>query len=168
MAPWGFQIDVAGHGAAAALVSVAGQHTLSQAILTRQQGVLLEDIVAEINRQWPPELPYFTTILGEIDPVRPFARIVQAGHPSPLLIRADRSVHFLGESGFPIGVLQQVSYDSIEFDFDAGDRLLIYSDGVIETENPVGEFYSEDRLRALVTEHADGPTPKILQCSRHL
>lgn len=158
-----FQIDVAGHGAAAALVSVAGQHTLSQAILTRQQGVLLEDIVAEINRQWPPELPYFTTILGEIDPVRPFARIVQAGHPSPLLIRADRSVHFLGESGFPIGVLQQVSYDSIEFDFDAGDRLLIYSDGVIETESPVGEFYSEDRLRALVTEHADRPTPKILQ-----
>lgn len=158
-----FQIDVAGHGAAAALVSVAGQHTLSQAILTRQQDVLLEDIVAEINRQWPPELPYFTTILGEIDPDRPLGRIVQAGHPSPLLIRADGAVYFLGESGFPIGVLQQASYDSIEFGFDAGDRLLIYSDGVIETENLIGEFYSEDRLRALVTEHADRPTSKILQ-----
>ena len=158
-----FQIDVAGHGAAAALVSVAGQHTLSQAILTRQQNASLEDIVADVNRHWSPDLPYFTTILGEIDPIRPLARIVQAGHPSPLLIRADGSVHFLGESGFPIGVLQQASYDSIEFDFGAGDRLLIYSDGVIETENPVGEFYSEDRLRALVTEHAGGPTPKILQ-----
>lgn len=158
-----FQIDVAGHGAAAALVSVAGQHTLSQAILTRRQEDPLEEILAEVNRQWPADLPYFTTIFGEIDPVRPRARIVQAGHPCPLLICANGKVHFLGESGFPVGMLLQATYESLEFEFAAGDRLLIYSDGVTETENRAGAFYSEDRLLTLVSKHAKDPTADILR-----
>ncbi|WIJ23778.1 PP2C family protein-serine/threonine phosphatase [Devosia sp. RR2S18] len=157
-----FQIDVAGHGAAAALVSVAGQHTLSQAILTRRDDATLEDVLSEVNQEWPPDLPYFTTIFGEIDPTYPRARMVQAGHPCPLLIGANGQVRFLGESGFPIGMLPQATYDTLEFEFAAGDRLLIYSDGVIETENRLGEFYSEDRLLALVAEHAQRSTKDLL------
>lgn len=157
-----FQIDVAGHGAAAALVSVAGQHTLSQAILTRPPDARLEDMVAEVNRNWPEELPYFTTILGEIDPEASIARIVQAGHPSPLLIRSDGKVEYVGESGFPVGMLPQAQYETLEFDFRSGDRLLIYSDGVVETENSRGTLYSESRLLDLIASNAAGPTSNLL------
>lgn len=157
-----FQIDVAGHGAAAALVSVAGQHTLSQAILTRRREDRLEDIVAEVNRDWPEDLPYFTTILGEIDPIAPIARMVQAGHPSPVLIRSDGQVQYIGGSGFPVGMLPQARYETLEFAFRAGDRLLIYSDGVIETENPAGDLYSEARLLDLIAEHSGGSTADLL------
>lgn len=157
-----FQIDVAGHGAAAALVSVAGQHTLSQAILTRNRDARLEDIVAEVNRDWPEELPYFTTILGEIDPVAPIGRLVQAGHPSPVLIHADGRVEYIGGSGFPVGMLAQATYETLEFTFRTGDRLLIYSDGVIETENPQGDLYSEARLLDLVSANAARPTADLL------
>lgn len=157
-----FQIDVAGHGAAAALVSVAGQHTLSQAILTRPPDARLEDIVAEVNRNWPEELPYFTAILGEIDPEASIARIVQAGHPSPLLIRFHGKVEYVGESGFPVGMLPQAQYETLEFDFRSGDRLLIYSDGVIETENSRGTLYSESRLLDLIANYAAGPTSDLL------
>ena len=158
-----FQIDVAGHGAAAALVSVAGQHTLSQALLTRSPETRLEDIVATVNRDWPEDLPYFTTIFGEIDATRPIGRIVQAGHPSPILIRSDGDVAYLGGSGFPVGMLPQARYETLEFAFASGDRLLIYSDGVIEAENQVGELYSEERLLDLIARHSDLSTAELLQ-----
>ncbi len=157
-----FQIDVAGHGAGAALVSVAGQHTLSQALLSRRDDETLEQVLANVNNQWPPDLPYFTTIFGEIDAVEPRAKIVQAGHPCPVHIRSDGTVELLGESGYPIGMLSQVSYDGLEIEFGQGDRLLIYSDGVVETENKAGEFYSQDRLLELVARHASLPTDEML------
>ena len=59
--------------------------------------------VEQINGEWPEGLPYFTMILGEIDPRVQRATIVQAGHPSPLLIRADGSVKSVGDGGFPVG-----------------------------------------------------------------
>ncbi len=157
-----FQVDVAGHGAPAALVSVACHHTLSQAMLTRTQGTHLEEIVAQINEDWPEDLPYFTMILGEIDPRGQRASIVQAGHPSPLVIRRGGAVEPLGDGGFPVGMISSASYERLEFDFGPGDRLLIFSDGLVEAENQDGEQFSEARLHRLVGENATGSTPVVL------
>ncbi|MBL0406473.1 SpoIIE family protein phosphatase [Microvirga aerilata] len=158
-----FQVDVAGHGAPAALVSVACHHTLSQAILTRTQGTHLEEIAAQINEDWPEDLPYFTMILGEIDPRGQRASIVQAGHPSPLVIRRGGTVELIGDGGFPVGMISSASYERLEFDFGPGDRLLIFSDGLVEAENQEGEQFSEARLRQLVGENATGTTPAVLE-----
>jgi serine phosphatase RsbU (regulator of sigma subunit) len=157
-----FQVDVAGHGAAAALVSVACHHTLSQAILTRTQGTRLEEIAAQINDDWPEDLPYFTMILGEIDPRSQRASIVQAGHPSPLVIRSGGAVEMIGEGGFPVGMIPAAAYESLDFDFGPGDRLMIYSDGLIEAEDQAGEQFSEERLRRLVREKATDAPPVLL------
>jgi serine phosphatase RsbU (regulator of sigma subunit) len=157
-----FQVDVAGHGAPAALVSVACHHTLSQAMLTRTQGTHLEEIVAQINEDWPEDLPYFTMILGEIDPRGQRASIVQAGHPSPLVIRRGGVVETIGDGGFPVGMIPSASYERLEFDFGPGDRLLIFSDGLVEAENQEGEQFSEARLHKLVGDNATGSTPVVL------
>lgn len=157
-----FQVDVAGHGAAAALVSVACHHALSQTILTRTQGTPLEAIAVQINEDWPEDLPYFTMILGEIDSRSQRASIVQAGHPSPLVIRADGSIEMIGEGGFPVGMLPFASYERLEFDLGPGDRLFIYSDGLVEAEDQDGEQFSETRLRNLVRDTAKAPSPVLL------
>jgi serine phosphatase RsbU (regulator of sigma subunit) len=157
-----FQIDVAGHGAAAALVSVASHHTLSQALLTQADAVRLDDMVDRINREWPGDLPYFTMILGRIDVRNRRLEIVQAGHPSPLLVRRDGPVEVLGDGGFPVGMVQVASYETLETDFGPGDRLLVYSDGLVEAENAEGEQFSEARLRGFVQEQAGNSTPNIL------
>ena len=157
-----FQVDVAGHGAAAALVSVACHHALSQTILTRTQGTPLEAIAVQINEDWPEDLPYFTMILGEIDSRAQRASIVQAGHPSPLVIRADGSIEMIGEGGFPVGMLPFASYERLEFDLGPGDRLFIYSDGLVEAEDQDGEQFSETRLRNLVRDTAAAPSPVLL------
>ncbi|MFC1460049.1 PP2C family protein-serine/threonine phosphatase [Microvirga arabica] len=157
-----FQVDVAGHGAAAALVSVACHHALSQAILTRTQGTPLEEIAVQINEEWPEDLPYFTMILGEIDARTQRASIIQAGHPSPLVIRSNGAVEMIGEGGFPVGMLPAASYERLEFDLGPGDRLFIYSDGLVEAEDQSGEQFSEDRLCALVREAAADPSAVLL------
>ncbi|KFG68601.1 SpoIIE family protein phosphatase [Microvirga sp. BSC39] len=157
-----FQVDVAGHGAAAALVSVACHHALSQAILTRTQGTPLEEIVVQINEEWPEDLPYFTMILGEIDSRSRRASIIQAGHPSPLVIRSDGAVEMIGEGGFPVGMLPAASYERLEFDLGPGDRLFIYSDGLVEAEDQSGEQFSEVRLRTFVRDAAAEPSAILL------
>jgi serine phosphatase RsbU (regulator of sigma subunit) len=158
-----FQIDVAGHGAGAALVSVASHHTLSQALLTQADGVGLDEIVDRINREWPGDLPYFTMILGRIDVRNRRLTMVQAGHPSPLLVRPDESVEVLGDGGFPVGMVPVASYETLETDFGPGDRLIVYSDGLVEAENAEGEQFSEARLRGFVQEQARNATPIILE-----
>ena len=79
-----------------------------------------------------------------------------------MLIRSDGQVESLGGSGFPVGMLQQADYESIEFPFRTGDRLLIYSDGVVETENSLGTFYSEGRLIEFIAANAHSATPELL------
>ena len=74
-------------GAAAALVSVASHYTLTEAILRRQAGESLAEIVAGLNEDWPEQLPYFTMVVGELRPETGQGVLVQAGHPPPLLLR---------------------------------------------------------------------------------
>jgi serine phosphatase RsbU (regulator of sigma subunit) len=157
-----FQIDVAGHGAPAALVSVASHHTLSQALLTQSDGVRLDEIVDRINRDWPEDLPYFTMIVGQIDVREQRLTIVQAGHPSPLLIRRNGSVEILGDGGFPVGMTDRAVYETLETEYGPGDRLLVYSDGLVEAESEAGEQFSEPRLLQFVQERAKRSTPVIL------
>jgi serine phosphatase RsbU (regulator of sigma subunit) len=51
-------------------------------------------------------------------------------------VARDGSVRAIGEGGLPIGILRQASFEEVAFDFSPGDRLLVYSDGLTEAENP--------------------------------
>ena len=157
-----FQIDVAGHGAAAALVSVASKYTVAQAILQRLPGTGLAELTRDINREWPSDLPYFTLILAEIDPATGHGTLVQAGHPSPLLLRSTGEVIVLGDGGLPIGVLPHATFVAIPFAFGPKDRLLIATDGVHEMSNREGELFSEERVQDLLRTCANRSTEQIL------
>jgi serine phosphatase RsbU (regulator of sigma subunit) len=157
-----FQIDVAGHGAAAALVSVASKYTVAQAILQRQPGSDLADLAKEINREWPSDLPYFTLLLAEIDQASGLGTLVQAGHPSPLLMRPDGEIVVLGDGGLPIGVLPHATFDAVSFAFGPNDRLMIATDGFHEMENGNGEAFSEERVQDLLRGAAIRTTEQII------
>jgi serine phosphatase RsbU (regulator of sigma subunit) len=163
-----FAVDVAGHGAAAALVSVAAHHTLSQALVRRGDGPLrtvgdrLEALVAQVNADWPEGLPYFTMILGEIEPGADRGVVVQAGHPLPLLIRNEGQVHTIGQGGLPVGLLASSTYETTEFAFYRGDRLMLYSDGLSEAENAEGVPFSDERIETLIRQQAGNSTTAML------
>lgn len=157
-----FQIDVAGHGAAAALVSVASKYTVAQAILQRTPGSGLDELVGEINREWPSDLPYFTLLLAEINPQTNQGVFVQAGHPSPILLKSNGDLVVLGDGGLPIGALANGTFDAVSFSFEPNDRLFIATDGVHEMENALGEPFSEERLRNLLHNSAARTAEQII------
>ena len=157
-----FQIDVAGHGAAAALVSVASHYTVMQAILQRAAEASLADLAIEVNRCWPIDLPYFTLLLAEIDTKGQCGRLVQAGHPGPFLLTRDGVLQALGDGGLPIGVLLDPTFEVVDFAFSKGDRLIVLTDGAYELANPSGELYSEERLTELLRNSSAQTTTALL------
>lgn len=164
-----FQIDVSGHGAPAALVSIASHIALKQAMLSAPPGEALADIIARTNRDWAEDLPYFTLLAVEIDPATATASIVQCGHPALLRLPAAGGVEALGEGGLPIGVLPDASFSTLTCPFHPGDRLVLVTDGVTETADPDAQMFGDDRLRALLVPARKGsaqpvPVPRLFDC----
>lgn len=158
-----FMIDVAGHGAAAALVSVASHYTLTQAILRRSSEESLAELAAAVNRDWPDHLPYFTMVLGELRPDQGEGALVQAGHPAPLLLKSRNGVTPIGRGGLPIGVLSDAEFEEVRFAFTPGDRLLLYSDGLTEAEDGTGHGFGEERLLGILHGSHLEPSETILK-----
>lgn len=71
-----------------------------------------------------------------------------AGHNPLLLLRADGQVERLGATGVVLGVFPDAIYEDEHRAFGPGDRLICYTDGLTEAENPDGDDFGEDRLVA--------------------
>ena len=177
-APWlsFYQLDVAGHGVPAALLSFTLQRVLAQGAVEqrlRQQDSSLDvaaippRVVAELNQRFQSgidPLLYFTLIYGHLDWRSGRVILTQAGHPRPIWLHcADRRAELVGGSGFAVGMLPDLEYDAITFDLAPGDRLFLYSDGVTECANPHGELFAEARLTQLLEATADLPVAVVTE-----
>ena len=80
-------------------------------------------------------------------------RYLNAGHNAGLLIRADGTVERLTAGGTIIGVFEWAQYEEESLTLAAGNLLLLYSDGISEAQNTLGEEYGEARLLAFAQEH---------------
>jgi serine phosphatase RsbU (regulator of sigma subunit) len=157
-----FLIDVAGHGAQAALVSMTAHSLLTEALMASSDRSLT-DILANLNRNWPQDLPYLTLVLGDYLPEAHRFELVQAGHPSPVLVSRDGCVRSLGSGGTPIGLVDAVEHDTLSVPSKPGDRLLIYSDGLVEAENSAGEAFGEERVSDLLRRHSQMGTAELVE-----
>lgn len=171
-----YQLDVAGHGVPAALLSFTLNRLLSQGAeekrLPRQETDRGEDaipqrVVGELNRRFQSDIDpllYFTMIYGNLDLRSGQVNLTLAGHPQPIwLNRASRQTELVGGSGFPVGMLPEIGYETTTFELAPGDRLFLYSDGVTECDNVAGEPFSELRLRRLLEETADLPVSVVTE-----
>lgn len=89
---------------------------------------------------------YFTLAYGTADLRTGLVRLVQAGHPHPMLLRQTGEVEFIGGGGVPVGLLPDVRFEQMEFRMQPGDRLLLYSDGLTECQVDQGEMLEEAGL----------------------
>ena len=110
----------------------------------------------------PGVLEYLTMAYLTLDLGTGRVTLVQAGHPPPLVIRADGAMHFIGDGGLPIGLINGVSYVPIEITLHEGDRLLLYSDGITETEVPGGGMLDQQGLAELAAECLDARGTEFL------
>jgi phosphoserine phosphatase RsbU/P len=151
-----FLIDVSGHGVQAALLAVALYHMLNATadnspLLDRgRRGPVPPAQVAErLNRQFQinrRNMQYFTMCYGILDELDGRFTYVQAGHPAPVVVRADGSVTTDRGSGMPIGLMPEPDFTTQTVQLRPGDRLYLYSDGITEAEDPEHIQYGADRL----------------------
>lgn len=161
-----YALDVSGHGVTAALLTAqlsvhlsgsADQNVALRAAQTGTDAVSPADLAHFFNNMMLEEMAtdtYYTMIYAELNHTTGQLRMVQAGHPHPVLQRADGSVRPLGNGGMPIGVFERPVFDEIELVMEPGDRLLICSDGITEAANPAGRLLGDDGVEAILRTNA--------------
>jgi serine phosphatase RsbU (regulator of sigma subunit) len=146
--------DVAGKGSPAALLMA-----LLLAVLRTLVDEELEarDLVKRLNTQICRHTPgsrFITLFYAVYTPGTGALTYVNAGQNPPLIRRADGTIERLSGTGIALGMFEGSTYDAIETTIDAGDILVLYSDGVTEAENPAGQPFEETGLERVVTAHA--------------
>jgi hypothetical protein len=74
-----------------------------------------------------------------------------AGHLPPFLNNEEIPLH----PALPLGLVPSASYDKTTVQLEVGDRLTLYTDGLLEARSPSGELFSFDRLQELMTTRPD-------------
>jgi sigma-B regulation protein RsbU (phosphoserine phosphatase) len=142
--------DVAGKGVPAALILSGLQATLRAEAGGDEPP---EPIVRKINERLCQDVQpgsFASLLYAHLDVDRRRIRYVNAGHPAGLVIRRDGSLQRLEEGGILLGVERTATYVSGEHQFETGDLLLLYSDGVTDVLNELDEEYGQERLEKLL------------------
>jgi phosphoserine phosphatase RsbU/P len=171
-----FSLDVSGHGVASAMIAARVAGILSAATpdqniaLTRMEDGSLRALspdmaAARLNKMLLSEIRsdrYFTLGLGFLNHATGRMRMVQAGHPHPLFLRADGRIDAVGPGGLPIGLVAGATYHSFDVTFAPGDRMLIYSDGLTEIADASGAALEEQGLARMLQDNAGLRGPEFL------
>ena len=79
---------------------------------------------------------------------------INAGHCAPLIVRRAGSLEPLELTGMPVGLVDPAEFAMVSTALGAGDRMVMYTDGITEAQSPTGEFFGRKRLREVVRAHA--------------
>lgn len=145
--------DVSGKGTGAALL-MSSVHAAVRAHTTTRLSA--SEVVGEINQYIYDNTPanrYVTLFYSELDPRSHQLTYINAGHNSPLLVRASGEVTTLDIGGFPLGITPFCDYREGWVELEPGDVMVIYSDGVTESQDEQGEEFGETRLIEIVQKN---------------
>jgi sigma-B regulation protein RsbU (phosphoserine phosphatase) len=95
---------------------------------------------------------FVTALYGILDPQTRVFRYVRAGHDEPLIVRRDGSAEFLRGRGRFLGLWADAppTLEEQQVQFNPGDCLVIYSDGVTDMRNPEGKAFGRNQVMNLV------------------
>ncbi|MCW2676080.1 MAG: protein serine/threonine phosphatase [Modestobacter sp.] len=164
-------IDSVGHGLPAALLASVAVSAYRHA---RRNMLDLPDIAVEINAVIAAQFgasQFATAVIARLDIDTGRLRWINAGHPAPLIVRGSSLVqppHC--PPSRPLG-LQESKPACCETRLEPGDRLVLYTDGIIEARSPAGEFFGEQRLADFISAAAaaGNPAPEtVRRLMRHL
>jgi hypothetical protein len=152
--------DASGHGMAAALVMAIANATLKTALDLDPSP---ERVIALLNRtlcRTGTKRTFMTVFYALLDPQTGVMEYVCAGHPFPVLRRADGTLEELGCGGLPLGIREPLEVLPATVVLQPGDLVLLYTDGLAEALDSQGrEAFGYSRIAALA---GDGGSPVMV------
>jgi phosphoserine phosphatase RsbU/P len=151
--------DVSGKGLGAALLTTMLQGALSGMTLGTDPARVFNHVNrflcdhAEVGR-------YATMFFGILDDNGKL-EYINAGHPSPILMRAESADEAFTEGSFPVGLVPEAEFSTTTLQLEANDTLVLYSDGVTEAMDPDEQLYGTGRLRAVLLGKNELPLDDI-------
>ncbi|MDO4804963.1 MAG: SpoIIE family protein phosphatase [Lachnospiraceae bacterium] len=140
--------DVSGKGIPAALFMMISRTVIKNcAMLGRSAGQILEDSNRTLCSENKMEM-FVTAWIGILDLRSGWLTTANAGHEYPAVYRTRIGKFGLlkDKHGLVLGGIENVRYKEYEFRMEPGDKIFVYTDGVVEAENGRHEFFGTDRL----------------------
>ncbi len=168
-----FSVDVSGHGIASSLLAVAIAESLcvrgeAQSVLldgegnrAREPNAVVSDLNSRFNNISTDH--YFTITYCVLDTKTKKLKFCQAGHPPILHIFADGRAEEIGDGGIPVGMFEDVEYDSSEIQLETGSRIYMFSDGIPEAENIQSEQYGCEQMTTCLQQSLETPLSVSLE-----
>src|ERR1051326_4896881 len=154
--------DVAGKGLPAALMMSSLQAALKplmwQKLAPRELCHRLNRILCDIT----PVGKFISFFYAVLDSANRRLTYCNCGHNPPLLVRADGSAAELEAAGAVLGQFPQWSYDQSELQMQAGDKLLIFTDGLVEACNANDEFFGEQAVIDIARENLNSGADDLM------
>lgn len=161
-------IDAMGHGLTSAVLAslVIGAYRHG-----RREGQDLPELVTSIDaaiRAFPGPPTFATGLLARLDVNSGTLTWVTCGHPHPIIVRGGSILpETVVTPGVPLGLsaLGPVVGTVTEVALEPGDGILLYTDGVVESRDPDGEYFGEQRLHDLLARehHAGGAPSEVIR-----
>jgi len=153
--------DAAGKGLPAALL-ISNLQPVVKALI--RDGIQPREVCSRANRilfDIMPENKFVSFFYGVLDSSTNQLTYCNAGHNPPLLVRGDGSVGTLKSSGAVLGQFLDWPYEQADLQFERGDTLLLFTDGVVEACDGQEKPFGEERLLQLTRERAKNSAHSI-------
>ena len=147
--------DVSGHGVGAALMMAAARTTFMSARLVEEGAAA---ILTKLNALLHDDLDradlFMTASCTTFDASTRELRYANAGHPPALVLRAGKSQCIpLRANGILLGIQNDARFDEASLQMNAGDVVVLYTDGITEMGNDAGEFFGVRGLEAAIVSN---------------
>lgn len=154
--------DVSGHGLTSGIVMAMAKSALLVQVGYDASPCRVLTVLNEIVLRTAPKRTLMTFFFGVLELKERRLTFSSAGHLDPYVFRgATGTVEELSAWGFPLGVRRRTPFVEHEARFEPGDRLVLYSDGLIEALDDDGEPFGFTRFEKLLARHGGAASEEI-------
>jgi phosphoserine phosphatase RsbU/P len=140
--------DVSRKGIPAALLMAFLRGSLHSAIQTGYSMTKMNNLLWESTEQ----NQFVTAVHGVLDSTNRTFTFSNAGHNPPLLLDSDGAARYMDQGELPLGLFKDTRYYEYFLQLEAGQTLVLYTDGATEATGNSGEEYGRERLARIARE----------------
>lgn len=162
-----YMFDVCGHGVSSALIASAVSQfiqTSCSIMLPDAETPRPEAVLNNLEKAFPFERfdSFFTIVYITIDYAKGCLYYSSAGHPPLILMAQNGSPRILDVHGPVIGTGSVNSYAREKVQLRSGDKIILFTDGILDYSNANGDFFGKERLLRILGKFADSPVQILM------